>query len=647
MDLLQNPFHILSATPRDNRQRIMELADERSLSLAPNECIQARSDLTNPRKRLAAELAWLPGISPKRANNVFNLLKSDPKALSLMDLPSMSRANVFAFCLSRLTNYASRNVAYLIHEIACAFEEVDSEQLCTMINEERTLSGFPPVTDVSLVDAELQERRLYFKQVFKSALNGLAPRDLVETVTVAIVSASDHGEKHAPILIDDLIDSYEVEAHIFLEREEENIRTLVEKLQSALDAEHSDSALSPMIDQLIKVVKNWDFVAQPIQVSSKSRGLDHGASKRVASLVRSLAIHMFNNHDKLNFSRQLTDMLQELFAEVVEVAELAAEDAHILGNIADHRFLSAEVAKIKDLAEQIQSDVDRARADSHLSPKVSKLCLLINNWTIDPKHDASQHAAWLVRDLAVNMFNNHDKLAFSQQLTKALLAIFSDAGEISERIMDDAKALREIAAKRSKLTAQFKEFNLHGSSFSYKGKTYSINDIQHIGFYRSITTHKVNFVETGKTEKVNIYLTMSNTEEVNISVDEAGFFFNKNKSAQIKTIAEFYSYLSHVTFDRRVQFYESQISSWGYFVYDNCYFYPKDKIVFRGKEFVLGATSFFRSYGCVEMRKKDFGVLDKIKREISFTKIPHFSTIVDTDVIFHLLDKHFSLTWKS
>jgi hypothetical protein len=345
MDLFQNPFHILSVTPRDNKQRIMELADERTLSLDPSECIQARSDLTNPRKRLAAELAWLPGISPKRVNNLLDLLKSDPESLSPMDLPPIAQANVLASCLSHLPGYTSRNVANLIHETACAFEDVDSEQLCTMINEERTLSGFPPVTDVSLVDEELQERRFYFKQVFKSALNELTPRDLVEAVTIAIVSASDYGEEHGPILIDDLIDSYEVEVHVFLEREEENIGTLVEKLQSALDAGHSDSALSPMIDQLIKVVKNWDFVAQPIQVSSKSRGLDHGGSQRVARLVRNLAIHMFNDHDKLNFSRQLTDMLQEVFAEVVEVAELTAEDANALDKIAERRGRMIEDAR--------------------------------------------------------------------------------------------------------------------------------------------------------------------------------------------------------------------------------------------------------------------------------------------------------------
>ena len=66
MDLFSNPFHILGASTRDNRHRISELADERSLLFDPNSCMEARSDLTNPRKRLSVEVAWLPGIAPNR-----------------------------------------------------------------------------------------------------------------------------------------------------------------------------------------------------------------------------------------------------------------------------------------------------------------------------------------------------------------------------------------------------------------------------------------------------------------------------------------------------------------------------------------------------------------------------------------------------
>lgn len=348
MDLLQNPFQLLTASPRDNRRRIMELADERSLLLDSSECMQARSDLTNPRKRLCAEVAWLPGIGPKRAGEMLSLLESSPSDLLGIDkLTSIARANLLAAGLSRLSNYTSDDVAEWIIEIAWAFEDIEPEELSGIINEERIVSGFPEVTDLSAVETEIQERRRHYRQVIKFALDNLSAKELVEAVTVAVESATDDGEEHGPILIADLIDSYEVEAQGFLDKEEGNIRALVEKLRAAVDAERPDSTLAPMVNQLIQVVKNWDIVAQPIQVSTKSRGLDHDASHRVAGLVRGLAIHMFNEHGKLDFSQQLTNMLQEVFAEVGEVAERTAEDADALGEIAEQRVRLIEDAKNK------------------------------------------------------------------------------------------------------------------------------------------------------------------------------------------------------------------------------------------------------------------------------------------------------------
>lgn len=346
MDLLQNPFHILNASPRDNRRRIMELADERSLLLDSSECMEARSELTNPRKRLSAEVAWLPGIGPKRAGEVLSLIESSPTDLLAVDnLLSIARANLLAAGLARLPDHNADDVAEWILEIAWAFEDLDPDELSVIINEERIVSGFPEVSDLSAVEAEIQERRRHYRQVIKSALDNLSPKELVKAVTVAVESATDDGEEHGPILIADLVDSYEVEAQGFLDKEEGNIRALVEKLRAAVDAERPDSTLAPMVNQLIQVVKNWDTVAQPIQVSTKSRGLDHDASHRVAGLVRGLAIHMFNEHGKLDFSQQLTNMLQEVFAEVGEVAERTAEDADALGEIAEQRVRLIEDAK--------------------------------------------------------------------------------------------------------------------------------------------------------------------------------------------------------------------------------------------------------------------------------------------------------------
>ena len=143
MDLLQNPFHLLTATTRDHRRRIMELAEERSLFLDSNKCTRAGSDLTRPRKRLSAELAWLPGTGLKRASEVLTYLESSAGKLIGMDkltqfknilgadkMIPIAQANLLAAGLSRLPDYSSDYVvgwiiSEWIVEIAYVFENID------------------------------------------------------------------------------------------------------------------------------------------------------------------------------------------------------------------------------------------------------------------------------------------------------------------------------------------------------------------------------------------------------------------------------------------------------------------------------------------------------------------------------------------
>jgi hypothetical protein len=268
--------------------------------------------------------------------------------------------------LSRLPDCSADDIAEWILEIAWAFEDIDPEELCMILNEERIVSGFPEITDISAVEAEIQERRHHYRQVIKSALDNLSAKDLVKAVTITVESATDDGEEQGPILIDDLVDSYEVEAQAFLEKEEGNIKVLVEKIRVAADAKRPDSTLIPLINQLIQIVENWDTVAQPIQVSTKSRGLDHDASQRVAMLVRGLAIGLFNEHGKLDFSQQLTNILQEVFAEIGEVAERTAEDANALDEIAEKRKLSR---LLDPISEQCKTAIENSEKNPYLSDK--------------------------------------------------------------------------------------------------------------------------------------------------------------------------------------------------------------------------------------------------------------------------------------
>lgn len=382
MDLLQNPFYILNASPRDNRRRIVELADERSLLLDSSTCMDARSHLTNPRKRLSAEVAWVFGLTPKSISSMIVWLSRPIKCMppSIEKAPPLVLTNVLAAGLSRLSNDCGTLVfSEWIIALSSSFEDIEVEKVCSFINIMRIESGFPEIKDISIVEDEIQNLRRYYRQVLKSALDKLPPKEIVKAVTAIVENVTKGGEEQGPILVADLVDLYEAEAQVFLDQEEVNIRSLVEKIRNSLelkqcpkcghvqsksdecekcqiffhnyielkggDTKVGDSVLAPSVNQLIQVLKNWDSVAQPIQVSAKSRGLNHDASHRVAYLIRDLAINMFNDHGNINFSQQLTKTLQEVFAEVGEVAERTAEDAATLEDIANQRARLMEDAR--------------------------------------------------------------------------------------------------------------------------------------------------------------------------------------------------------------------------------------------------------------------------------------------------------------
>ncbi|MBT5269841.1 MAG: hypothetical protein HOL70_10395, partial [Candidatus Marinimicrobia bacterium] len=356
MDLLDNPFHILGATPRDNRQRIIDLADERSLLVDADACTQARSNLTNPRKRQAAEISWLIGIGPKRAEELIARIQESPTdLLQEKNISPIARSNLLSAAMKRLPAYSPFEVSKWILETARAFEEVDIEQVQATINDDRVVSGFSEITDLSGVQSELNELRRSHLNTIRDTLDKLESGHLVKAVTIAIEVATEDGKKHGQILIDDLVDIYEVEAQEFLRIEGENIDQLVDEITDLADNGTSGDLLVKKVFQLNKVVRNWDTVAQPIQVSTKSRGLEHDASHEVAAIVRGLALKLYNEHDELGLSQKITEMLSEVFAEVVEVAERAAEDIAALENIADQRSEWVEQASQRE--EQWKNEI--------------------------------------------------------------------------------------------------------------------------------------------------------------------------------------------------------------------------------------------------------------------------------------------------
>jgi hypothetical protein len=339
--LHQSPFAVLGVTTRDDRRRIVELAEEKSLELDHEVCQKARADLTSPRSRLSVEMAWLPGVSPRKASHLIDVLLHNPMAIRKESgLPTLAHLNLLAAAFESVNGeHNADDLAGFIMETAYLAEELSPEDVLRDINEDRAVSGFPEVRALDQIEAELSARKRYYRIAIKDAIDRLPPMTLVQVMTETVDGVTSGGDDHAPGLIDDLVDSYEVETQGVLQKEAENVHKLITTVRDW--ASSGETVVKPYVDKLDSIARNWDKIAQPIQLSAKARGIVHEPSRELAYGIRSLAIDLFNKHGMLAHSQRLTGLIQELFAEVPEVADRTEEDADALADIFQKRQTAA------------------------------------------------------------------------------------------------------------------------------------------------------------------------------------------------------------------------------------------------------------------------------------------------------------------
>jgi len=344
LSIWQNPFFILGATTRDTQQTIMSLFEEKCLIADHDKLLKARADLTNPRTRTAAEIGWLPGLSPKQAFLALESLSVGNSEEKTFDYPELDCANLYASLieLCRQEEKSEYLVEYTI-SLAYAVESIDAEEVLRHINEDRVVSGFPEVRSIEAVEKELVERRKFYKDVVKRSLNSLPTAKLVDSMIRIVEFATDNGDEPAPVLIDDIVDGYEVEAHEFLCREAENVTKLVYIIRDV--APDGEREVNKVLVKLESVLRNWNKFARPIQLSMKSRGLDHDLSRTMAYQVRSLGIDLWNEHQMLEPSRNLTSLLQDIFVELPEVVDKLVEDTSTLDDLRKQKNKSEQEAE--------------------------------------------------------------------------------------------------------------------------------------------------------------------------------------------------------------------------------------------------------------------------------------------------------------
>ena len=179
----RNPFALLDLSVRDDRHKILQAAEEKSLSIDPEVCAKARADLTNSRNRLGLEVSWLPGVSPRKSKELIMSIRLKPEALlSDIGIEPLARANLIAAIIELLKPDLHIEVwSKWILGLAAASEEIRSELVLQLINEDRAISGFPVIKDIDQIDKEITAQKKHYKECVKLAIDKLPSKEPCRT----------------------------------------------------------------------------------------------------------------------------------------------------------------------------------------------------------------------------------------------------------------------------------------------------------------------------------------------------------------------------------------------------------------------------------------------------------------------------------
>ena len=329
--LFDSDFWVLGVSVRDDFSRIVEAAQDPLLAADHARAERARLTLTNPRARLDAELAWLPGLAPARARQLVEDLQDGRSSGATNGMPAIARANLLATGLTTTAHPDAEEISDSLLAILEAVDLFDPEATLVTINEDRAVGRIPLVRSSDDVREALERRldayvaisiRYLDKATTAEMVDGLAK--LVEAATaVDLVARSD--------LLQNIVAAYEARALSFLEAEAATIRSLGEAIRANASKGHAH--IAPATSRLGELIAGWDRVAQPIQLLRQELGDGHALSRDLARDIRSVSLELNNDHGLHQAAADITSILAAHFGEVSELRDTFERDALALEDI--------------------------------------------------------------------------------------------------------------------------------------------------------------------------------------------------------------------------------------------------------------------------------------------------------------------------
>lgn len=441
MNLQNNPFYILKLSCAAGRRDIMTAAEEMGFFFDPAVCAEAQNALINPGKRLEAELDWFPEVNESVLTQIQSAIESQ-EPIPTDGLISLSRftATLYNFSISEESNVFE--IGYDIIDLDDQFASLDPTMVTDCINRNHATAKIGEVTEQEIQD-KLNRKRDSIRKTIGERLSALDENDYVSFITLLAEKCGFQTEHGAGSILFDIIDQYEVRMQAKIEQKTEEVRSAIKQIrESSVDDSFS---LQLKIKALIAHVKEWDKLAQPLQLKSQASGMPHQISIDLGYEIRGLALYLHNEKSKTDEALTITEAMKGVFAELGNLSDQFNADADALKEQLkdgkDAPKIWAEITQYQKYAESAEgrSNIDR------LLQRITNLNQTIKSSDLsgEGKKKARETLYYISRGVCLKLHNELHLTYSASQLADGLYRIFSDMPSLSYKLTDDRNKLNQ------------------------------------------------------------------------------------------------------------------------------------------------------------------------------------------------------------
>lgn len=354
MNLYDNPFYILGVNTTSSRAEIDTHADETLLFEDDHEkVINARATLTNPRRRLEAELAWLTDLTePEKAYKTVKRSRRSLTALTDLDVDTpLATLNALTHAFNIDKGESLHSLYHWIGAILYAEQHLDKAAIFREINRTREIINVPTVKDWDVFEAAYDEHLQSVARTINAILKQASEKDLVEALDAVI---------NFPLLVHA---KSELLAQIFDAAELRvlpRFKALCQKLELLTASHYTDEEAELVGQACVQITKESRALSMPFVGWARVRCLSCRPSVDVIERARQL-LWSLSNSQKNRVSAKIAKELTEVYKTSPTVVRLFNHDLEIFNQLALIEAFTSNHRETQDEEDQ-EDDNDEDNA---------------------------------------------------------------------------------------------------------------------------------------------------------------------------------------------------------------------------------------------------------------------------------------------